>query len=449
MCFLLEVLFMITNTTYYSPDMIRNSLDIVINYYVNNRVHYVIDPIANFSRERKLGLSTLINLIIQRQGKAIKSELSDFFIDYASLPSDSAFCQQRSKLYCNIFYDIMLGLNKSLPSSSTFKGYHILADDGSDINIPFDPNDTDTLCNGSTKNKPYSQYHLNALFDCLSGVFLDVSIDLPIKKREPGALIQFVENRHYPENSIITADRGYEGYNLLGCMFENNQKFLIRIKDRNRGGILSNAHLPENDEFDIIIKKILTRKQTKIIKENKDVFTFMPSNEVFDYLPIEKDFYEMDLRVVRFRISDEEYECLVTNLNKEEFTVNELKDIYNLRWKIETNFRMLKYTVNMICFSSKKRNNIKQEIYASIIMHNISKMIVNGIAIKEKKDIRYKQAINISAAVTNIRQFLKRLIDSQKLEMKILKNLVPVRPDRKYKRNVRPKSAKSLNHKAS
>ena len=65
----------------------------------------------------------------------------------------------------------------------------------------------------------------------INHVFWESRIDLPIKKSEKSALIDFINHRNYPENSIITADRGYESYNLIAHCIENNQKFVFRVKD--------------------------------------------------------------------------------------------------------------------------------------------------------------------------------------------------------------------------
>lgn len=47
-------------------------------------------------------------------------------------------------------------------------------------------------------------------------------------------------------------------------------------------------------------------------------------------------FTEMNPRVVRFKITDDTYECLVTNLARDEFDLNELKKMHHMRWDIET-----------------------------------------------------------------------------------------------------------------
>ncbi len=256
-------------------------------------------------------------------------------------------------------------------------------------------------------------------------------------------------NHNYPKNSLILGDRGYESYNLFACCIENDQKFAIRVKDiTSNCGILKNVKLPEG-EFDVMINKIITRKQTKEIKANKDKYTFIPSTSRFDYLRIEDDFYEMELRVVRFKITDDTYECLVTNLPVEEFTLKELKELYHMRWQEEVGFRMLKYTIGTIYFNSKKRDFIKQEIYAGLIMHNLCSIILNNMQITQKIDKKYIKKSNFAVLVTNTRNFIRCKLDSEEMEKRIKKFLVPVRPERFFRRKVRAQSVQSLNHRVA
>ena len=79
------------------------------------------------------------------------------------------------------------------------------------------------------------------------------------------------------------------------------------------------------------------------------LFLFLLSNESDGQLC-----YEMNLRVVRFKISDDTYEWLVTKLTGDEFDLNELKKMYHMRWDIETAFKVLKYIIGMMSFHSKK-----------------------------------------------------------------------------------------------
>ena len=129
--------------------------------------------------------------------------------------------------------------------------------------------------------------------------------------------------------------------------------------------------LPDEKEFDNAIQLILTRKQTKEVKANPKQYKFLSKASPFDYLDLyDRKFYTLNFRVVRFAISEDSYECIITNLPKEEFPTEEIKKIYAMRWGIETSFRELKYAIGLSCFHSKKVEYIMQEIYARLVLYN-------------------------------------------------------------------------------
>ena len=429
------------------PDKILNVFTHSIKMVCSNIACYCNDPVSDFTRKRKLPVETLIHFIIQMQSKSVNSELCEYFNDIDSLPTASALCQQRDKLDISAFQRIMHLFVNAFDDYKTWKGYHVLACDGSDVNIAYDEKDVDNKRQNGN-NKPFSQLHINGLYDCINHVFWDTSIDTATKTRECSALTEMIMKHDYPTNSIITADRGYEKYNLMACCIENNQKFLIRTKDINvYSSILSNMNLPD-EEFDLDVTKILTRKQTNETKANKQKYTFISNKSDFSYFGT-KDYYEMNLRVVRFKITDDTYECLVTNLTRDEFDLNELKKMYHMRWDIETAFKVLKYIIGMTSFHSKKRNFIQQEIYAAILLHCLINIITERIEIEQSDKRKHNYKVNLSTAVTNMRLWLRKLIGTVELVKRIKKYLAPVRPDRKYQRNMKPKSAIPFNTKAS
>lgn len=90
--------------------------------------------------------------------------------------------------------------------------------------------------------------------------------------------------------------------------------------------------------------------------KEKNHYKFIPHSTPFDFLdtklrkhdPIH--FYELHFRIVRFKISDDLYETVLTNLNSSEYTPDKLKTLYAARWGIETSFRDLKYTIGLLDF---------------------------------------------------------------------------------------------------
>jgi hypothetical protein len=167
------------------------------------------------------------------------------------------------------------------------------------------------------------------------------------------------------------------------------------------------------------------------------------NNTPFDYIDFQNEYYEMNLRIVRFKITEDTYECLLTNLTEEEMSFNEFKEIYHLRWSEETAFRDLKYTIGMLYFHSSNQELIRQEIYASLILYNYCQLIANNNPPDCKDKWKWKYKPSFKAAVTNTRRYMSGDIDERELVLRIKKFLIPIRPGRSYSRNVRPQSAKT------
>ena len=75
---------------------------------------------------------------------------------------------------------------------------------------------------------------------------------------------------------------------------------------------------------------------------------------------------------------------LLTNLPSDKFPPHKLKEIYSMRWGIETSFRDLKYIVGMLKFHSKKSCFVTQEIYAALIMHNMTVVVSQCVEIHQR-----------------------------------------------------------------
>jgi len=95
----------------------------------------------------------------------------------------------------------------------------------------------------------------------------------------------------------------------------------------------------------------------------------------------------MSIRIVRFKISENSYETLFTNLPADDFPVETLKRLYKMRWDIETSFLELKYTIGLASIHSKKHDLILQEIFSKLIMYNFSALIAYQIKTPANKRI--------------------------------------------------------------
>ncbi|MEI1254899.1 IS4 family transposase [Blautia sp. JLR.GB0024] len=266
-----------------------------------------------------------------------------------------------------MFYEF----NSLVPFQKNYKGYQLLACDGSDLNIARNPKDTDTYFQSQAMDRGYNQIHLNALYDLCEKRYTNVLIQPARKENESLAMTLMIDRCQGQNKTIFIADRGYEIYNIFAHVQEKGMHYLIRVKDGGKSSMTGSFMLPDEDEFDHSMQLVLIRKQTNEIKANPEQYKFLPKTSSFDYLDShDRKFYTLNFRVVRFAVSEDSYESIITNLHLEEFPAEEIKKIYKMRGGIETSFRELKYAIGLSCFHSKKVEYIMQEIYARLILYN-------------------------------------------------------------------------------
>ena len=420
------------------PKRIKNTLHSVIRDMVKHPENFCRCPEKDFTRNRKLPLEKVLTLLVKMGGHSLRDEMLDC-IDFEEMPATvSALVQQRNKLLPEALEYLFREFTNRCHNPKTYKGYRLLAVDGSDLQFTANPNDPLSYFPGANGQKPYSFLHLNALYDLSSNLYLDAVVQKRRAANENAALVSMVDRSGIGEPVIITADRGYESYNTLEHIVQKGWKYLIRLRESK--GIISSLSLPKGD-FDMPVQLFLTRKQTKKLKELQKEFPgmyrFLPINVNFDYLPWGTDgFYPFSFRIVRFKISEDSTETLITNLDRNSFPVEELKHLYHLRWGIETSFRQLKYTIGLSLFQSKKVEYITQEIFARLTMYNFCELITSHVVIQNKRR-KYVYQTNFTAAVHICRQFLRGAVSPPKVEDLIKMHIVPIRSGRSTPRKTK------------
>lgn len=437
-----------------TPEKVKSILQHEIDSM--NPSEYALNPKKNFSRSRKLPFHSLITTILHMEGKSLNNELISMFPHANDTPSPSAFVQQRNKLKPGTFDSLFRSFVSSTEAANkpkTLHGMRLLAVDGSSLHIPTDTSHKESLVE---YQKPYNMLHLNAMYDLMQNTYVDVTIQNCHEMNEKAAFIEMVD-RSPIEKALVMADRNYESYNIFAHVVEKGWFFLIRVKDIGSHGIAKGLELPDSDSFDESIELNLTRRRTKAVRElfsDKNRYKFLSPTAPFDYLqlhnrkeePIKS--YPLSFRIVRFPITDDTYETVITNLDKQQFPPDKLKQLYALRWGIETSFRSLKYTVGLLYFHSKKAEHIRHEIVARLIMYNFFELIASHVII-QTKDRKYTYKINFSVAVHICRLFIRGEISPPDVEVQIARNTIPIRPDRKAIRERRRKPAISFVYRIS
>lgn len=384
------------------------------------------NPGHDFMRQHsgKLSFSDTMRLILSMGKGSTSDELVDFFdMDVDRIPSQSAFVQRRSQISLSAFEYLLSEFSTAFPQTTKqFKDHCILACDGCHVVYTTNAEILEDYNKPRLEDyKGFNHMHLNGFIDTISKAFIDIVIQPGQQPDERTALHSMMNhfNPDDPEKYIITADRGYESYDLIFHCELKRLSYVFRLKAPSSSkSILSTftEELPdEQEEFDVTIRRFFTDKWTKIMKSQTDVYHYMnPTKNIphFKQLMGSGHLKYLSFRVLKIKTGEDSCEYLITNLPNS-FDMTDLKYIYHMRWHAETTFRYLKHAAGLLYFHSRKPEFLKQEIYASVTIYNFGVLLANE-AIKEnmykkrKPDNKYHYTVDFSTAIKTARKFFLR-----------------------------------------
>lgn len=115
--------------------MFHNKIKLLFHSAVSNVVSnisdYVLQPGKDFSRNKKLPAHLFISFLVSQGSSSTKNELLDFFDMQGSIPTASAFNQQRSKLKSEALEAVFKQFSSLSNGLDTPGKYRFLAADGS------------------------------------------------------------------------------------------------------------------------------------------------------------------------------------------------------------------------------------------------------------------------------------------------------------------------------
>lgn len=392
----------------------------------------------DFSRKSVLTAETVIRLLISAEGGSLAKILHDAGIQATA----SALSQRRAQIPPEVFRTVFTNFNSTCADNNFFQGYRLLAVDGTAVNLPRNPKAPSFVQNDGIP-KGVNQLHVTPLYNILSRTFDDLVIQPEPKKDEIGALVDMLERNTFTQKTLIIADRGFESYNLIAhCLEKENADFLIRVR-QNYSTMREVAKLPMM-ELDCTIRPTITTTQTKEDKKNGYVFLQVPKKSKVGSKTRRGrwDFpspYPMKLRVCRFLLDNGEFETVATSLPRS-FSLDDIRELYHLRWGIETSFRDLKYTLGLVNLHGKSDAFAEQEIYASLTAFNFASRVCNEVVVRQPKNGVYAYKVNFKMAVMLCKEHLRTPnTDGETLLKEIARYTVPIRPNRQDERNLKVK----------
>jgi hypothetical protein len=365
----------------------------------------------------KMSFKNIILFMINFVKKTLQLELDDFS-KIASVPNitKQAFSQARQKVSPKAFIHMLNQVNRWYYKETPFekyREYRLIAIDGTVLEI----NDTEELRNEfgyiENQNKKVARARASALYDVENDMIICSKLThYRCGEREiaENLIDEMINLGSY--NDLILFDRGYPSKDFITFIESRRLKYLMRVSS---GFLKVVINAPNQDQI------IEAKHKDKVL----------------------------EMRVIKFELESGIIETLVTNLFDETISVEDFKELYFKRWGIEVKYNEIKNKLQVENFTGKTVIAIEQDFYATMYLTNmvaLAKKDANEVIQEnsKNKNLKFEYKVNTNVLIGKLKDTLitmliiknpwKRSKILKSIQSEIEKNIIPIRPGRKFVR---------------
>ena len=382
----------------------------------------------DFSRVRKMSFTDYIFAIIRGTKTSLQAGLNAFFdtqkknkIEY----SKQAFSKGRQRIKPEAFLELFQATVDAFykeGDSLCWRGYHLLGIDGTKLNLPCTSELNELYGAQTSHGAPQVQALVSCLYDLLNGVIVDVRFT-GCKSSERDAAQDMIAS--FPaqtiSNPVFIMDRGYPSAVLIDTIIQSGHKFVMRCPTE----FLRSMELP--------------------LADNTFEYKFAKLN------------HPLQIRAVKVQISSNTTEYLVTNLFESDISLKDFKQLYASRWGIESKYNDIKNKLEIENFTGYSPDAVLQDFYATLFLSNLVAALEFDLrdeikAAHSNPENKYTYKMNVSLAISELKRSVIEMIAApslirrkhlfRQIRKRLIKAVVPVRPDRSFPRERKHKAAK-------
>ncbi len=377
-----------------------------------------------FIRKRKLSLKQLICYFFYTSHASMNLNLANIIEDLPEIEfpviSKQAVSKARMAISPALFEKLLqVSVEKfyhSDYSRKTWHGFYVFAIDGSTIQVP-KTNDTIEyfgLCHNQYHSREDAMACISTLYDVLEDIIIDGIIQKyhTAERSMAKEHLSCLESFGLSQNTVVTFDRGYPSFDFYRYFNEKQYYYVMRVQ----GKIKSLTQLG-----------------------SKDAIT--------DFRPMDRKTEEpVTVRVLHVTLDDGTDECLVTNILDSSITVEMFKELYFLRWGIESKYNELKNQLELEEFSGSSHISVEQDFFIKLLFMNICSLIKacadDRISEVTNSSNKYHYQANRAFLIGRLQKHLARLLSGFKdidqwintLFEQAVKRRSQIQPNRKCKR---------------
>jgi hypothetical protein len=379
-----------------------------------------------FTRKRSLTFDRVMLLVLQKTLKSTQLHLQEFFgmltgSGLARAVTPSAWTQSRAKLKHTAFIELNqvailepVYTEQAKNELSLWHGHRLLPVDSSVVRMPeskalfafFDGQEQIINQSGVCAER-IPQARLSVIYDCLNRIVLDARVG-KYTQSEHELLLKHLGSA--APGDVLVLDRGYASYLLLAEMASRGLHFIVRC---NRQSFAQAGQLFKDNKEGVSVTVTLPAKTRRAEAKAAG-------------LPL-----ELKVRFVTVRLSTGELEVLVTSLLDEQtYPTDEFREVYHLRWGVETFYGLIKGRLDLENFSGLTPEAVLQDIHAAVFLANLESVVTREASTRlpqaGENGRRYGQKINHAVSLHALKSKVIDLLLGERPADKVLAELTEI-----------------------
>ena len=361
-----------------------------------------------------MGFQQLLLSMMRKSVKSLQNMLNELSVELNTEPmSASAYSQARQQLSHTAFIELNREIIVSAYMSEApkrYKGMRVLAGDGTRIRLPEHPSirkEFGGIATCTGEDDTVVGDYLCSQGYVLHDVLNKVAIDAQMGRSDAYEVDQAIQSLDYTEaDDLLLYDRNFASYRFLATLTKRQRNFVIRCSSGSFGAA-QRLFAADQETSEVVTLSAPTGKKRAIEQEG---------------LPL-----SITLRFVTVRLSTGELEILATSLLDEEtFPTPDFKEIYNLRWGVETLYDLLKNRLSLENFSGKTAEAIRQDFHAAIFISGLESLLTqeaDDLLLERSQHNKLGQTVNNMVSFHAIKLQVFRLLYSDDDPQTLLDNL--------------------------
>jgi len=423
----------------------------------------------SFTRSRKLGFRDIALLILGNNKQTLQITMDkhlEAFKPEEKNYNKSSYTKARSKITPSLFAmlndKLVQEYYKDNEEVILYKNFRVLGVDGSTLQLP---NVESIEAKNGSEPKKMSQdireiygycsndkgdyetkARISILVDVYNNVILEGVLNSYLSSEQDMAfghidhLVELKTKSSQPYNDLIIFDRGYPSYALLLYLEKYGIDYVIRMPKSRFKEIDT---FRQSDYDDRLIELKLTKTRLHDMKRKNS------NPKVAKIIEDKKIDETLKLRAIKVPLDSGEIEILITSLVDTETYKSEIfKELYFKRWGVEEEYKALKTFMQVENFTGITQIAINQDFFATLFMLNMTNRIISDIESEDTqndnqtKPKKYRYKVNRNYSIGTIKdKFIYLVLTGGDIELffnqieeKLKKNMIPIKPNRKFKR---------------